>query len=202
MTESQEAGGEQLVVEREIAAPAEHIFAVLADPRLHPATDASGMVRGSEASPITAVGERFEVAMHASFRGGDDVSSNEVIAFEQDRAIGWRPSEPGAPAGGWTWSYALEERGPGRTLVRLAYDWSAVAPELRERIGFPALSREQLEGSLAKLAEQVEGSQPGGMQSIVAPGAAAGQRTTLAGSGAADVSQPHEFTSSADGRRR
>lgn len=206
MSDTQETssqGEDRIVVEREIAAPAEQIFAILADPKLHPSTDATGMVRGTEAEAITAVGQRFDMRMHAEAMGGDYVMTNEVIEFEANRAIAWRPAPQGKDAPGWTWAYRLEPIDAGRARVRMTYDWSAVPQPVREELGgFPPFGREVLEGSLAKLAETVEGGLPGGMQSIVAPGAAAGQRTTLAGNVAADVATPHEFDSSAEGRRR
>lgn len=203
VSEQQETTGDQIVVEREIGAPAAQIFAILADPKLHQATDASGMVRGTDADAITAAGQSFDMNMHAEAMGGDYVMTNEVLEFEQDRRIAWRPAPKGKPAEGWTWTYALEQLDAGRTRVTLTYDWSAV-PEARraELGGFPPMSREGLEASISKLSETVEGSQPGGMQSIVAPGAAPGQATTLAGNVAADVASPHEFRSSTDGRRR
>ena len=207
MTDEQQTepaqGSTSVVVERDISAPAAQIFAVLADPRLHPGADGMGIVVSSEDGPITAAGQRFTTQMHHESQGGDYTMENTVTAFEQDREIGWAPGRPGEAPGGWTWTWKLEPLDVGTTRARLTYDWSGASEEAKAQVPFPPFPREAFEASLAKLAETVEGAQPGGMQSIVTPGAAPGAATTLAGNvAAADVTAPREFDSSAEGRRR
>jgi len=118
-----------------INAPAEAIFAVLADPAKHAAIDGTGWVREPvDSQPLTAAGQ----------------------VFERPRAISWEPGqEPGDGRlrfGGCVWRYDLAPAGPSRTTVTLSYDWSAVSSFLRQHIGFPPFPPDHLGNSLSHLA--------------------------------------------------
>ncbi|HUZ43794.1 MAG TPA: SRPBCC family protein [Acidimicrobiales bacterium] len=112
-------------VERLIPAPAEAIFALLADPAQHPAIDGSGSVR--EAKPSSsklALGSTFGMKMRM---GIPYSTSNEVVEFEPNRRIAWAPRLAGplaplAPAGR-RWRYELEPA-EGGTRVRETWDIS------------------------------------------------------------------------------
>ncbi|KWX68499.1 SRPBCC family protein [Mycobacterium sp. NAZ190054] len=154
---------ETLVVDTIVDAPASAVFAVLADPANHAAIDGTGWVRESlDGERITRAGQMFRIAMyHANHPDGDYEMANRVIAFEQDRAIGWEPGQAGADGvveyGGWTWHYDLEPQGPQQTRVVLTYDWSAVPATLREHIAFPPFPVGHLHNSLANLAKLATG---------------------------------------------
>ena len=142
-----------------IHAPAEAVFAVLADPAKHAAIDGTGWVcEPLDSKPLTAAGQVFRIAMyHPNHPDGNYQMANQVQVFDPSRAIGWKPGyyDDGGSLqfGGWTWHYELTEAGPGKTEVTLTYDWSAVPDDIRERIGFPPFPPDHLANSLAHLAE-------------------------------------------------
>jgi uncharacterized protein YndB with AHSA1/START domain len=88
-------------VERTIAAPAEVIFEILADPSQHSVIDGSGSVKGArgDAPARLALGTRFGMDMRI---GLPYRMTNEVVEFEEGRLIGWRH------VGGHVWRYRLE----------------------------------------------------------------------------------------------
>ena len=157
---------EKLTATRTIDAPAEAVFAVLADPATHAAIDGTGWVRESlDGTTVTGDGQVFRVAMyHPNHPDGDYRMANQVIAFDRPRAIAWKPGqdvEEGGELrfGGWTWGYELAAAGPSRTEVTLTYDWSKVPdPALLKKVRIPLVPESALEDSLGKLAEAVSGS--------------------------------------------
>jgi len=110
---------------------------------------------------ITAPGRVFRMAMfHENHPDGDYVMANQVEVFDAPRAIAWKPGQEAADTGelgfgGWTWRYDLEATGPSQTAVTLTYDWSAVAPEVRDEIGFPPFGQDHLDNSLRHLSSLV-----------------------------------------------
>lgn len=142
-----------------VNAPAETVFAVLADPTTHQAIDGTGWVRESlDGKPLTETGRVFRMAMyHDNFGGMHYEMANRVEVFEPPRAIAWLPGQGADDTnlefGGWIWRYDLESLGADRTEVTLTYDWSAVPPALREHIEFPPFDRQHLDNSLKHLAE-------------------------------------------------
>ena len=110
-------------VERVIAAPAERIFDLLADPARHSDLDGSGTVRAPHESPgRLSLGARFGMDMQA---GLGYRMVNEVVEFEEGRRIAWQPRPDLALArlaiGGRIWRYELEPV-EGGTLVRETWD--------------------------------------------------------------------------------
>lgn len=102
--------------ERTIAAPADVIFDILANPAEHPLIDGSGSVK----KPTGAVPERL--ALGTKF--GMDMKiglpykmTNEVVEFEEDRLIAWRHY------GHHVWRYRLEPV-DGGTKVTEEFDWT------------------------------------------------------------------------------
>jgi uncharacterized protein YndB with AHSA1/START domain len=147
-----------------IAAPAEAVFAVLANPTSHPVIDGTGWVsKAVDTAPLTDSGQMFRMAMyHANHPDGSYEMANRVAEFEPSRVISWEPGQDiagdGKPQfGGWIWRYDLEPVAPSRTEVTLTYDWSAVKPVLREHIPFPPFPVDHLANSLRHLAELATG---------------------------------------------
>jgi uncharacterized protein YndB with AHSA1/START domain len=145
-----------------IDAPAEAIFAVLADPAKHAAIDGTGWVRAAlDSRPLTAAGQTFRVAMyHEGHPDGDYQMINEVQAFDPPSAISWKPGYDAGDGklrfGGWVWRYDLTRSGPSKTSVTLRYDWSAVPDAIRQNFGsFPPFPPDHLDNSLAHLARLV-----------------------------------------------
>ncbi|CAN5673258.1 hypothetical protein BH20ACT2_BH20ACT2_18660 [soil metagenome] len=100
---------------RVIAAPAEEIFAVLADPSHHQDFDGSGSVRDARGpSRKLALGDTFGMDMRIvlPYR-----ITNTVVEYEEGRLIAWRHFH------GHRWRYELESV-DGATRVTESFDWS------------------------------------------------------------------------------
>ncbi|MET7844790.1 SRPBCC domain-containing protein [Streptomyces sp. NPDC005356] len=123
-----------------VAAPAERVFAVLADPTAHAAIDGTGWVRRSvDRAPLTEVGQIFRMDMyHPNHPDGGYQTVNKVQVLGPPRTIGWltgyRKDDGELDFGGWIWRYDLAPLGPSETEVTLTYDWSAVPQHIREYI--------------------------------------------------------------------
>jgi hypothetical protein len=153
---------ERMTVSTTIDASPEEVFAVLADPSSHADIDGTGWVRESlEGDRITAAGQVFRMAMyHPNHPDKDYKIANLVEVFDEPRAIGWKPGTESPETGelsfgGWVWRYDLEATGRSQTVVTLTYDWSAVAPEVREHIQFPPFGEDHLDNSLQHLSDLV-----------------------------------------------
>jgi hypothetical protein len=150
---------EQLIVSTSIDASAEAVFAVLTNPKTHAAIDGTGwVVAPIDGDRITAAGQVFRMDMyHPNHPDQDYKVANLVEVFEAPRAIGWKPGNESPDGelsfGGWTWRYDLEATGPSQTKVTITYDWSAVGPEWREFLQFPAAPPEHIENSLKNLGD-------------------------------------------------
>src|SRR5215831_18657043 len=139
---------ERVTASTTIEAAPEAVFAVLVDPSTHADIDGTGWVRESlDGDRITAAGQVFRMAMyHPNHPDKNYKIANLVEVFDEPRAIGWKPGTESPETGelsfgGWTWRYDLEAADPSRTTVTLTYDWSAVGPEVREYLRFPAFAQ-------------------------------------------------------------
>jgi Polyketide cyclase / dehydrase and lipid transport len=153
---------DKLSVRATVNAPADTVFAVLADPTTHEAIDGTGWVRQPlDGKPLSQVGQVFRMAMYHANHGGKDYEvANRVDVFDPPRAIAWHPGQGADDAdldfGGWFWRYDLVPVGDGRTDVTLTYDWSAVPSQVREHISFPPFEPSHLDNSLRHLADIAE----------------------------------------------
>jgi uncharacterized protein YndB with AHSA1/START domain len=144
-----------------INAPAESVFAALADPARHAEIDGTGWVREPlDAEPLSTPGQIFRMAMyHPNHPNGEYEMANRVVVFDPPHAISWEPGhDEGDGAlrfGGWIWRYDLTPVSRSETEVTLSYDWSAVPDPIREHIQFPPFPVDHLDSSLAHLAELV-----------------------------------------------
>ena len=112
---------ETLQASTTIAAPAEAVFAVLADPVTHPAIDGTGWVsKALDAAPLTAAGQVFRMAMyHPNHPDKDYKMANRVEVFDAPRAIAWEPGQesretgsPSSAAGSGATTWRPARRGP------------------------------------------------------------------------------------------
>lgn len=136
-------------VTRTIAAPAQAIFDVLADPRQHSAIDGSGSVQSAQdgAPDRLALGTKFGMSMKIGVPYKID---NEVVEFEEGRRIGWRHF------GGHIWRYVLEPV-DGGTHVTEEFDYRGAKSALGLRaVRAPQRNRKSMETTLAKLAARLE----------------------------------------------
>lgn len=157
-TESQ-----RIAVSGTVEASAAAIFVYLADPGNHVLLDTSGMVRGTAtASLIDAPGAVFVMNMR-NLTMGDHQVANHVVIYEQDRAIGWAPAEPGSAPVGHTWIWRMAPLGENHATVSLTYDWSAFTHvDMLDHL--PVLNRDQLQLSLVRLAAAVESRWPSSVE--------------------------------------
>lgn len=151
-----------------VNAPIETVFDVLADPSTHQAIDGTGWVREPlDAKPLTEIGQVFLMGMyHDNHPEKYYEMANRVEVFDPPRAIAWQPGQGPEQRGylmngtelqwgGWIWRYDLDAAGPGQTAVTLTYDWSNVAPHMRD-IEFPPFEPQHLDNSLKNLATLAE----------------------------------------------
>lgn len=135
----------------DVEAPAEVVFAILADPRQHSRIDGSGSVRDTVSGPARlSRGATFGVDMKLA--GLSYRISNRVVEFEEGRLIAWRHF------GGHRWRYELEPVGTG-TRVTESFDYSMYAAPPRlliEALGFPTRNRRGIRETLVKLRSVAE----------------------------------------------
>jgi uncharacterized protein YndB with AHSA1/START domain len=138
---------------REIAAPADKIFELIADPSLQPRWDGNdNLAEARTGQRVRAVGDVFTMTITMG-----SVRENHVVEFEEGRLIAWRPSEPGREPPGHLWRWQLESLEESRTLVTHTYDWSRLTDEMRLPIA-RAMTADKLRASIERLAELAERS--------------------------------------------
>lgn len=157
------ADEKQIEVSRVVKASADRVFGLLSDPQQHRAIDGSGMLQGTSSGPVTGVGPAFTMEMYREDLGPWR-TFNTVTEFDPGTAIGWAPAlDPDCPlapklagvvTGGHRYIYRLRQTGH-ETEVRQIYDWSGVTDPNFEAF-CPFVSREQLMGTLDRLADAVE----------------------------------------------
>ena len=144
-------GARVVTAGREIAADAERIFELIADPARQPGWDGNdNLAEAPEGQRVRGVGDVFTMTL-----SGGEVRENHVVEFEEGHRIAWRPAEPGQDTPGHLWRWELEALGPSRTRVTHTYDWSQLTDE--SRIPWArATTADMLEKSLARLAASAE----------------------------------------------
>ncbi|MFG1926983.1 SRPBCC family protein [Cryptosporangium sp. NPDC048952] len=134
-------------VAREIAAPAEVIFELIADPSRQPSWDGNdNLAVAADGQRVRAVGDVFVMRLT---KGSD--RENHIVEFVEGRRIAWNPSEPGQQPPGHLWRWILEPIDDTRTHVTHVYDWTQLTDPKRlptARATTPA----KLEASLNRLA--------------------------------------------------
>ncbi len=136
---------------REIAAPADVIFALIADPSEQPRWDGNDNLARAEAGQrVRAVGDVFVMTLTQG-----KVRENHVVEFEEGRRIAWTPAEPGKRPPGHLWRWELEPVDAARTRVTHTYDWTRLTDSNR----LPrarATTPERLAASVDRLAALAE----------------------------------------------
>jgi uncharacterized protein YndB with AHSA1/START domain len=132
---------------REIAAPADKIFELIADPSLHPRWDGNdNLAEAPTGQRVRAIGDVFTMTLTIG-----SVRTNHIVEFEEGQLIAWRPSEVGRKPPGHLWRWKLEPVDDSRTLVIHTYDWSQLTDENR----LPrarATTEDKLQASIERLA--------------------------------------------------
>lgn len=139
---------------REIAAPAEAIFELIADPSQQPRWDGNdNLAEAPVGQRVRAVGDVFTMTITKG-----TVRRNRVVEFDEGRRIAWLPSEPGQEQPGHLWRWELDPVDDAHTLVTHTYDWSHLTDQNRlprARATTPDRLGESLT-RLAALAEQTQ----------------------------------------------
>ncbi len=147
-------------VERVIAAPADQIFDLLADPARHHDIDGSGSVRDAKkGNERLAKGSEFGMGMHLAVGYS---TTNTVIEFDDGKRIAWQ-THPGGKLGarffgGRIWRYDLEPA-DGGTLVRESWDISEEKGPVKGILRTSKSkehTRSSMEKTLANIAQIVE----------------------------------------------
>jgi uncharacterized protein YndB with AHSA1/START domain len=137
---------------RYIAAPADVIFELIADPSQQPRWDGNDNLSEAAAGQrVRAVGDVFVMTTTTG-----NVRENHVVEFVEGRRVAWRPAEPGQPPPGHLWRWELEAIDPSQTRVTHTYDWRALTDPKRIPRA-QATTAERLRASLDRLAALAEG---------------------------------------------
>ena len=141
MTASQDA--QRVAVSRTIAADAQSLFDVVADPTLHHVIDGSGSVKGVRGgSRKLQLGDKFSASMRIVV---PYVITNKVVEYAEGRRIAW------AHLGGWRWRYEFEPV-EGGTEVTETFDWShSKAGAYIRLMGWADKNRTSMERTLGRL---------------------------------------------------
>jgi len=137
---------------RVIAAEANVIFDLIADPDQHSLFDGSDTVVSSNAGnpDRLELGSRFRMGMKF---GVPYWMTNEVVEFCEGELIAWRHFAH------HIWRYELEPADEGKTLVTESFDWGAArVPRFYEMVGYPARHKSNIERTLERLQRVVEGN--------------------------------------------
>lgn len=137
-------------VTRTVAAPAETIFDLLADPSRHAEIDGSDMVQRQRGEPQRLeLGSKF--GMDMKFGPIPYRISNTVVEFEENRRIAWRHFF------GHRWRYELSPNDDGTTDVTESFDYSyAKVPKMIELVGYHERHQGNIARTLERLAAAVE----------------------------------------------
>jgi uncharacterized protein YndB with AHSA1/START domain len=136
---------------REVAASAEVIFELLADPSRQPRWDGNdNLAEAPMGQRVRRVGDVFTMVLT-----GGSVRENHVVEFEEARRIAWLPADPGQRPAGHLWRWELEPAGESRTKVTHTYDWSQLTDDNRF-VRARSTTSEMLQASLDRLADAAE----------------------------------------------
>lgn len=148
-TSTDETATKVVTASREIAAPTEVIFELIADPRRQPEWDGNDNLAGYvDGQRVHDVGDVFTIELTNGKR-----RDNRVVAFEEGRVIAWRPFVEYEPGHEWRWE--IEPIGDAAARVTHVYDWRDLTDETR----IPrarATTSENLRASLDRLADAAE----------------------------------------------
>lgn len=128
-----------------VAATAQQIFDLLADPRQHHVIDGSGSVRSAriDAPARLSAGAKFSMNMRI---GLPYRITNEVVEFDEPRRIAWRHF------GGHIWRYIIEETNGGCTVTE-QFDWEHnKSPLMLTVMNAQARNAKSIEATLERLA--------------------------------------------------
>jgi Polyketide cyclase / dehydrase and lipid transport len=141
-------------VTRRIEAPADRLFALVADSANHPLIDGSAMVREpAPAVTMSGTGDSFLMDMHHD-EFGDYQMRNHVVEYEAGRRLTWQPArvlDAGEETARYRWGYEFAPDGPGATMVTETFDCTRSPADLREAVREGEGWRDAITASLVRL---------------------------------------------------
>jgi uncharacterized protein YndB with AHSA1/START domain len=136
---------------RDIAAGADHVFELIADPSQQPRWDGNeNLAEATVGQRVRQVGDVFTMTLT-----NGNLRENHVVEFEEGHRIAWLPAEPGAEPPGHLWRWELEPLDATHVRVTHSYDWSNLTDEKR-LIRARATTADNLRSSIDRLAELAE----------------------------------------------
>lgn len=136
---------------RGIAAGADQVFELIADPAQQPRWDGNDNLANSEGGQrVRAVGETFTMTLT-----NGRIRENHVVEFTEARRIAWTPAEVDRPPPGHLWRWELEPTDDTHTRVTHTYDWSQLTDPHR-LVHARNTTSDMLQSSLDRLAELAE----------------------------------------------
>jgi uncharacterized protein YndB with AHSA1/START domain len=136
---------------RDIAAPPEQVFELIADPARQPQWDGNDNLAEAVAGQrVRRVGDVFTMTLTTG-----SVRENHVVEFVEGRRIAWTPAEQGRRPPGHLWRWELKPAGASGTRATCTYDWTRLTDSKR----LPrarATTPERLQASLDRLAALAE----------------------------------------------
>jgi uncharacterized protein YndB with AHSA1/START domain len=145
-------------VSRAIAAPAEVVFAIVADPSRHPEIDGSGMVKATTSGPAPLqLGSTFSMSMKQY--GLPYRMENEVTELEDGRRIAWRPwllVGGRKVAGGVTWRYEISPTEDGCTVIETYDVTTGAGSQVLALLRYPERMAGAMTATLDRLADTAE----------------------------------------------
>lgn len=140
--------------DREIAAAADVVFELIADPSQHPRWDGNdNNVEAAAGQRVHAVGDEFRMTIYTGA-----VRVNHIVEFEEGRLIAWLPAEEGKQPPGHLWRWQIEPVDDERCRVIHTYDWTRLTDEQRQ-VRARATTADKLAGSIERLAALCERTQ-------------------------------------------
>nr|WP_296773307.1 SRPBCC family protein [Rhodococcus sp. (in: high G+C Gram-positive bacteria)] len=135
----------------EVNAPADELFAVVADPHRHGELDGSGTVKDTVKGPERLeLGSKFSVGMKqygVPYRITSTVT--DFVDGDTTKVIEWKHPM------GHTWRWEFQESRPGVTTVTEAFRYgTAKAPKLLEILKMPQQNAQGITSTLEKLAKK------------------------------------------------
>ncbi len=153
-----ESGQPEQVVSatRDVAASAERIFELIADPSRQPSWDGNdNLAAAPPGQRVHRVGDIFSMTL---IRGV--VRENHVVEFTEGRRIAWRPAEPGKEPPGHLWRWELTPVSSRCTRVTHTYDWTTLTDATRLARA-RATTADKLRASVDRLAALAEAPDAG-----------------------------------------
>ncbi len=136
---------------RDIAAGAERIFELIADPAQQPRWDGNdNLAEARQGQRVHGVGDVFIMTTTMG-----RVRENHIVEFEEGRRIAWLPAEPGKQPPGHLWRWEVEPVDEAHSRVTHTYDWTNLTdPNRLPRAR--ATTADKLRASLDRLAQIAE----------------------------------------------